>query len=81
MQTNMIDVNEFINSINIGLDIEFAYKGKCYTILAWHDPIVIGEQNTDNEWYYKDANDVLNNFIVDNVAMKDFINEIEILFW
>lgn len=77
----MIDVNEFINSVNIGLDIEFAYKGKCYTILAWHKPIVIGEQNTDNEWFYKDVDDMLNNFIVDDIAMKDFLDKIEILFW
>lgn len=30
MQTNMIDVNEFINSINIGLDTVFKGKHICY---------------------------------------------------
>ncbi|MDE6060503.1 MAG: hypothetical protein K2G31_03440 [Clostridia bacterium] len=77
----MIDLNDFMNSVNMGLDIEFAYKGRRYTILAWHDPIIIGEQNTDNEWLYKDADDMFNNFIIDNIAMKDFIKDIEILFW
>lgn len=77
----MIDFNEFINSVNMGLDIEFAYRGKQYTILAWHKPIIIGEQNTDNEWFYKDVNDMLDNFIIDNIAMKEFLGDIEILFW
>lgn len=75
-----IGINELKKAIEFGSDIEFQYKNKKYTILPWTDDgIVIGLQNSDDDECYKTADDLINNYKVDERPIKDVISEIDIL--
>lgn len=77
----MIDLKKLKEAIEFGADIEFRYKEKDYTILAWFDEgISIGPQNSDDDSIYKTSDELINNHKIENKAIKDIINDIEILF-
>jgi len=75
-----IGINDLIKAIEIGSDIEFKYHGKSYTILPWADKgIVIGPQNSDNDSIYETAEELINNYKIEGKAIKDLLNQIEIV--
>mgnify|MGYP000253249162 CR=1 FL=1 len=76
----MIGIDDLINAIKTGSDIEFKYNGKSYTILPWTDQgIVIGPQNSDNDSVYKTAEELVNNHKIEGKTIKDIIDQIEIV--
>lgn len=76
----IIDIDKFMKAIEFGSDIEFSYDGKNYTILPWTaEGIVIGEQNTNNDYVYKTPDELINNFMIGEKYIKDIINELDIL--
>lgn len=76
----IIGINDLINAINQGSDIEFQCNGKMYTILPWTDEgIVIGPQNSDNDFIYKTADELINNYRIDGKSIKDMIDQLEII--
>ena len=68
--------------IEFGADIEFSYRGKDYTLLAWvEEGISVGLQGVDEDDHiFKDYNDLMENYVIDGVKFKDAIRDIEILF-
>ena len=75
-----IDINKLKSAIEFGLDIEFRYNNKDYTILPWTDEgIVIGPQGTDNDSIYQTSDDLINKHKIDGKYIKDIIKDIEIL--
>lgn len=75
-----ISLKKLKELIDFGLDIEFKYNDKEYTILPWtEEGIVIGQQNSDNDTIYKTSDELLNNYKIDGKLIKDIINDIQIL--
>lgn len=74
--------NEFIEIVEPGGDIMFDCHGKHYTILMWTDePIYIAEQVTEeNEAEFDTIEELMNNYMIDGVPLKDRVNEIKITF-
>jgi len=65
----------------MGKDIEFAFGGKGYTVLGWwKDGKRIAEwYGEENAKVFKDADDMLDNFKMDGVRLRDAFPEIEVL--
>lgn len=63
-------------------DIEFSYKGKEYTLLAWTDEgITVGEKNNDaDDNVFSDYDDLMSNFIIDGKPFGDIVEDIVIIF-
>jgi len=64
----------------MGKDIEFTYRGKGYTSTRR------GKERSISEWYneesertYTTADDMLDNYVMDGVRLRDAFPEIEVL--
>ena len=68
--------------IEMGADIEFAYNGKQYTLLAWvAEGISVGEQNNDeDDNVFSDFDDLLENYIIDGEKFADIVEDVIIEF-
>ena len=73
--------DEFKADCSLGKDIEFAFRGKGYTVLGWWEAgPLIGEQNKDDgDLVFSDADDMLDNYLMDGVRLRDAFQEIEVL--
>ncbi len=77
-----ISRQDLIDRIAFGDDIQFAVRGKEYTILGWWDggPL-ISEANKDTEAkVFKDASDLVDHFLLDGIPLANLISEIIITF-
>ncbi len=64
----------------------FDCLGKHYTILTWtEDGIAIGEQTTsitdDTNQIYSTAEDLINNFRINGLALVDIIDKVKITYY
>lgn len=66
--------------VEFGADIEFCCRDKEYTILPWtNDGIVISEKNGEDH-IFESYEDMINKYKIEDVLLKDILNEIEITF-
>lgn len=73
--------NEFIDKIENGRDILFTVAGKGFTILTWPaEGIAIGDWSRPNEkpQFYQTAQELVDNFTVHDVPLKDLIHRLVI---
>jgi len=76
-----IDQKRLIELVNYGADIEFSYKGKAYTILAWVDGgISIGKQGSDDDKVYSSCDDFIRNCKIDGISIMDALPEMDVLY-
>lgn len=73
---------KFRELIEMGADIEFAYNGKQYTLLAWvAEGISVGEQNNDaDDNVFSDFDDLMENYVIDGAKFSDVIDDVIIEF-
>ena len=72
---------EFIDIVDNGGYIEFAYSGKKYTILCWYEKgPLIGPQGMDEDEVFKDGADMVSNYLINGIPLANVLNDIEITF-
>ena len=73
---------KFKELIEMGADIEFAYNGKQYTLLAWvAEGISVGEQNNDaDDNVFSDFDDLMENYVIDGEKFADIVEDVSIEF-
>lgn len=72
-------LQELLNSIDIGLDLEFNLYGKQYNISTDGTPFIALCPDGEG-MYYKDAEDMLENHMIEGKPLKDIWQDFEILF-
>ena len=65
-----------IDSINLGLDIEFYLFGIRYNISPGDDEYFICECPNGNAVYYKNGLDMVNNYKINDKLLKDLWSDI-----
>ena len=73
--------NEFIAKIENGRDVLFTVAGKGFTILTWPaEGIAIGDWSRPNDkpQFFQTAQELVDNFMVHNVPLKDLVHKIVI---
>ncbi|WP_299994357.1 hypothetical protein [uncultured Clostridium sp.] len=70
------NLSELINSINLGLDIEFYLFGIRYNISPGDDEYFICECPNGNAVYYKNGLDMVNNYKINDKLLKDLWSDI-----
>lgn len=70
------NLSELINSINLGLDIEFYLFGIRYNISPGDDEYFICECPNGNAVYYKNGLDMVNNYKINDKLLKDIWKDI-----
>lgn len=71
-------LEEMIESIDIGLDLEFYLYGVRYNISTNRIPFICICPDGDAE-YYKDGTDLMNHHKVNNRKMKDIWRDVQII--
>lgn len=75
------NVNELLDDVEIGLEIEFQYNDKKYSITYSDNGIHLIEfYKEETEKIYSSIEEAVNNFDIDGNILKDIIEDIEILF-
>lgn len=76
-----IDKKKLIELLNFGADIEFSYKGKAYTILAWvDDGISIGEQGANTDENFSSVDDFTKNCKIDGIPILEALPQIDTIY-
>lgn len=70
------NLSELIDSINLGLDIEFYLFGIRYNISPGDDEYFICECLNGNAVYYKNGLDMVNNYKINGKLLKDLWSDI-----
>lgn len=70
------NLSELIDSINLGLDIEFYLFGIRYNISPGDDEYFICECPNGNAVYYKNGLDMVNNYKINDKLLKDLWSNI-----
>ena len=72
--------DEFVWKIEHGDDIMFDINGRKFVIFTWdEDGIRIVEQNSNSDGLvYKEANELLDKFLVDGIPLKEVVGDITI---
>ncbi|WP_304681628.1 hypothetical protein [uncultured Clostridium sp.] len=70
------NLSELIDSINLGLDIEFYLFGIRYNISPGDDEYFICECPNGNAVYYKNGLDMVNNYKINDKLLKDLWSDI-----
>ena len=81
MSEHYKNAQEFIEDCETGLDIEFFYNGVGYCVFGWHEkgPVAFrGEQWGYEEQQFKDAQDLLDNFVIEGHPLSSIITKIEL---
>lgn len=74
-------LEELKNKIERGADIEFRYMDEDYTILGWlEEGVAVGRHGADEDFIFKDADDLMENYVIHGKRFKDIVEDIEILF-
>lgn len=75
------NVQEFIDDCNTGMDIEFFYNDVGYGVYSAyeHGPLAYRQDPWGyEEQVFKDAEDLLDNFIIEGKTLREIITEIEL---
>lgn len=70
------NLSELIDSINLGLDIEFYLFGIRYNISPGDDEYFMCECPNGNAVYYKNGLDMVNNYKINDKLLKDLWSDI-----
>lgn len=70
------NLSELIDSINLGLDIEFYLFGIRYNISPGDDEYFICKCPNGNAVYYKNGLDMVNNYKINDKLLKDLWSDI-----
>lgn len=73
-------INEFIDNLSRGGEIEFLFNNKKYSITHIHEKICVSEQyNDSSEKFYDNPTDAVE-YVIDGYKLKDIITKIEPFF-
>lgn len=73
-----VNLEELRQAIEMGLDIEFCLRNIRYNI-SWDDKPFIGVCPDGDAVFFEDADDLLLNYKVDGVPLKELWHEIDII--
>jgi len=66
---------EFIRDVNWGMDIDVQYKDIKLHIMGYKHKINIGRIHTSENAYFDNADDMLDNFLIDGKPMRERLPE------
>ena len=76
-----VNLNEFQNKVEKGLDIIIDIRGNEYFIGAWYDTKrVISKTPNGPSSYYSNAREMLSDHRIDDTPLSELIDEIEIIY-
>ena len=83
MVENQVSLQEMMNDVNNGHEIEFKFNGKMYSITHYDAGIsAIEYDKPDTEKTYQSAEELFENYKLDgNVTVKEIFNQIEIVMY
>lgn len=73
-------IQQFVDDVKMGLDVEFSYDGKNYGVIRTPDGIAVYEQcNLNTEKVFDTPQGALDGYMIGGRPLRSLITEIEIL--
>lgn len=69
-EMNQLDINEFLNCLNIGHEIEFCYNGNKYSFSQCRDGWCLTKYKDENCQVFKTPEEMLENGIIEGRVVK-----------